>query len=102
MKGYPSIGSLYLLPNKECNKTLLWAVIENNSNNNQSTLSVIEQCPEKGTKARVDTKWILEREAIGPILPPSGDVVIEEGREFIKRVSSKGHVRSLKLNNSQK
>lgn len=102
MKGYPSIGSLYLLPNKECNKTLLWAVIENNSNNNQSTLSVIEECTEKGIKAKVDTKWLIEREPVGPILPASGNIVIEKGREFIRPVTTKDHVKSLKLNNLQK
>lgn len=96
MQGYANIGTLYLLPDQNSTKILLWAVIENNLNDKTSTLSVVEDCPEKGMKAKIDAKWLYERESIGPILPPAGEIVIEEGREFIKPTTSKAQSKVLK------
>lgn len=35
-------------------------------------------------KAKVNAKWLYEREPIGPILSTSGEIVIEKGIEFVK------------------
>jgi len=84
MKGYAHIGTLYLLREPKGDKNLVWAVIENNSNDETSTLVVVEKCPKKGMKAKVNAKWLYEREPIGPILPTSDEIVIENGIEFVK------------------
>lgn len=84
MKGYAHIGTLYLLKEPKGDKNLVWAVIENNSNDETSTLVVVEECPKKGMKAKVNAKWLNEREPIGPILPTSDEIVIENGIEFVK------------------
>ena len=87
MKEYASIGTLYLLKHPKTDKSLLWAVIENNSNDKTSTLVVIEECKEKGMKAKIDAKWLYEREPVGPILPPNGEIVVEDGIEYVKPIS---------------
>ena len=88
MKGYPHLGTLYLLriqtSNSNGSNSLVWSVIENNSNNNTSTLMVVEDCSEKGEKATVDATLLNEREPLGPILPPNGEIVIENVIEFIR------------------
>ena len=84
MKGYAHIGTLYLLREPKGDKNLVWAVIENNSNDETSTLVVVEECPKNGMKAKVNAKWLYEREPIGPILPTSDEIVIENGIEFVK------------------
>ena len=84
MKGYAHIGTLYLLREPKGDKNLVWAVIENNSNDETSTLVVVEECSKKGMKAKVNAKWLYEREPIGPVLPPSDEIVIENGIEFVK------------------
>lgn len=61
MKGYAHIGTLYLLKEPKGDKNLVWAVIENNSNDETSTLVVVEECPKKGMKAKVNAKWLNER-----------------------------------------
>jgi len=88
MKGYAQIGTLYLLREPKGDKNLVWAVIENNSNDETSTLVVVEECPKKGMKAKVSAKWLYEREPFGPILPPSDEIVIENGIEFVKSKDS--------------
>ncbi len=90
MNGYASIGAIYLLREQNGTKNLLWAVIENNLNDKTSTLSVVEDCSEIGKKVKVDAKWLYEREPVGPILPLAGEIVIENGREFIRPVEEKG------------
>ena len=100
MEGYARIGTLYLLRVPKGTKRLLWAVIENNSNDTTSTLEVVEECPEKGMRAKIDAKWLYEREILGPILPPLGDIVIENGIEFIKQIETKGKAKILNQNNS--
>lgn len=87
MKGYASIGTLYLLRHPKVNKSLLWVVVENNSNDKTSTLTVVEECQENGMKAKVDAKWLYEREPVGPIFPPSGEIVVENGIEYVKPIS---------------
>jgi len=84
MEGYARIGTLYLLREPKDDKNLVWSVIENNSNDETSTLVVVEECSKKGKKAKVNAKWLYEREPIGPILPPSDEIVIENGIEFVK------------------
>lgn len=89
MEGYAIIGALYYLREQYSDRSLLWAVIENNSNDNTSTLVVVEDCPENGKKVKVAAKWLYEREPIGPIFPPTGEVIIENGIEFIKPIEEK-------------
>lgn len=84
MKGYSHIGTLYLFRLPKGTKSLLWTVVENNSNDQTSTLEVVEKCPEQGTTVKVDAKWLYEREPVGPIFPSTGEIVIENGIEFIK------------------
>ena len=84
MEGYARIGTLYLLREPKGDKNLVWSVIENNSNDETSTLVVVEECSKKGMKAKVNAKWLYEREPIGPILPTSDEIVIENGIEFVK------------------
>ena len=84
MEGYARIGTLYLLREPKGDKNLVWSVIENNSNEETSTLVVVEECSKKGMKAKVNAKWLYEREPIGPILPTSDEIVIENGIEFVK------------------
>lgn len=96
MEGYAHIGTLYLLREPKGEKKLVWSVIENNSNDETSTLVVVEECSKKGMKAVVNAKWLYEREPIGPILPPSGDIVIENGREFIRPIETKEYSKVLK------
>lgn len=89
MQGYASIGTIYSLREQHSDKSLIWAVIENNSNDNTSTLLVVEDCPENGKQVKVDAKWLYEREPIGPVFPPNGEIVIENGVEFVKPVEEK-------------
>jgi len=89
MDGYASIGAIYFLRERHSSKSLIWAVIENNSNDNTSTLLVVEDCPENGKKVKVDAKWLYEREPIGPIFPPVGEIVIENGIEFVRSIEEK-------------
>ena len=84
MEGYARIGTLYLLREPKGDKNLVWSVIENNSNEETSTLVVVEECSKKGMKAKVNAKRLYEREPIGPILPTSDEIVIENGIEFVK------------------
>ncbi len=91
MEGYPSIGTLYFLKYEACD--LLWAVIENNANNQTSTLVVVEKGPKLGKRVEVNVHWLNERAPLGPIIKPEGELVIENGIEFVKtaqeRVSRK-------------
>lgn len=96
MEGYAHIGTLYLLKEPNGNKNLVCSVIENNSNDKTSILLVVEDCAKKGMTAKVNAKWLYERESIGLILPPSGDIVIENGREFIRPIETKGYSKVLK------
>ena len=96
MDGYAHIGTLYLLKELGGDKKLVWVVIENNSNDKTSTLLVVEECYKKGMKAKVNAKWLFERESIGTILWPSSDIVIEDGREFIRPIEPKGYSKVLK------
>ena len=52
MEGYARIGTLYSLREPKGDKNLVWSVIENNSNDETSTLIVVEDCPKKGMKAK--------------------------------------------------
>lgn len=69
MQGYANIDTIYYLREEHIRKKLLFEVIENNRNDQTSTLMVTEDCPEKGMKVKVNAKWLNEREAVGPILP---------------------------------
>lgn len=102
MDGYAKIGTLYLLREPNGNKNLVWSVIENNSNNQTSVLMVVEDGPKKGMKAKIDAKWLYEREPIGPVLLPNCDVVIENGIEFIRPLEVKEHSKTLKLRKQEK
>lgn len=84
MKGYASIGATYYLREESRSKGLIWSVIENNTIENTSTLIVVEDCPENGKKVAVDAKWLFGIEPIGPIMPPDGEIVVENGIEFIR------------------
>lgn len=86
MQGYATIGTMYSLREQNSDKSLIWAVIENDSNDNTSTLLVVEDCPKKGKQVKVDATWLYEREPIGPILPPNGEIVIEHGIEFVRPI----------------
>lgn len=97
MREYASIGTIYSLQEQNASKSLLWVVIENNFTDKTSTLSVVEDCPERGKKVTVDAKWLYEREPIGPILPPAGEIVIENGIEFVRSVDEKAQSKALKL-----
>ena len=99
MQGYAKIGTIYLLREEHSRKNLVWAVIENNSNDKTSTLLVIEACPENGIKAKVDAQWLYERDPIGPIFPVNGDIVVEDGIEFIKPHEEKAPTKVLKPKN---
>ncbi len=44
-------------------------------------------CEEKGLRAKIDAKWLYEREPVGPILPPNGEIVVEDGIEYVKPIS---------------
>ena len=96
MKGYASIGTLYSLKEPKGDNNLIYSVIENNSNDETTTLVVVENCSKKGTKVKVNAKALYERNPIGPILPVSDDVVIENGIEFIKVQEKKGNTKVLK------
>ena len=89
MEGYASIGTLYLLRHPKTDEMLLWSVIENNSNDKSSTLTVVEECQEKGMKVKIDAKWLYEREQVGTIFPPVGEIVVEDGIEYIKKPKEK-------------
>lgn len=89
MEGYATIGAIYSFRPQHSDKNLMWAVIENNSNDNTSTLLVVEKCPENGRKVKVDAKWLYDQEPIGPILPPAGEIIIEDGKEFVRPVEEK-------------
>ena len=102
MEGFSHIGTLYSLREPKEDKSLLWAVIENNLNDKTSTLSVVEDCSENGKKVKVDAKWLNEIAPIGPILRPAGEIVIENGIEFIRQVDEKGQSKVLKAKNTQK
>lgn len=95
MQGFANIGTIYSLREKPSDKSRIWIVIENNSNDKTSTLLVIEECPEKGKKVVVDANWLYEREPIGPILLPSGEIVIKDGIEFVKPVEEKTQSKEL-------
>lgn len=86
MQGYANLGTLYLLRHPKMNESLLWVVVENNSNDKTSTLTVVEECEEKGTKVKIDAKWLYEREPVGPIFPLAGEIVVENGIEYVKPI----------------
>ena len=52
MKGYSRIGMLFILPSLVTKEHLVWVVIENNLNDQTSTLQVIEDCDEYGYKQK--------------------------------------------------
>ena len=85
MEGFAHIGSTYSLrePNKD--RSLIWAVIRNDSNNKTSTITVVEDCLEHGRTEIVDAKKLNELQPLGMIIKPAGEVVIEDGIEYIKR-----------------
>ena len=88
MKGYASIGTIYLLKHPKVSRRVLWAVVENNSNDRTSTLEVIEECEEKGMKAKIEAKWLYECEPVSaPILQTNGEIVIENGIEYVRPIS---------------
>lgn len=99
MKEFASIGAVYSIPNpKEYGKSFYCRVIENDFNRNISVLEVIEDCPEIGKKFEVDSKALYICSGLGIILPPDGDIVIENGREFIRpRQEVEGKTHTLKL-----
>ena len=91
MEGYASIGTLYMLRHPKVHKRLLWVVVENNSNDKTSTLKVIEEGQEKGMKAKVDAEWLYEREPLGPFFEPDGEIVVENGIEYIKPIPKRNN-----------
>lgn len=101
MQGYASIGTIYSLRERYSDKSLIWIVIENNSNDKTSTLLVVEDCLENGKKVKVDANWLYEIAPIGPILPPIGEIVVENGIEFIKPVEEKTQSKGLIYKNVQ-
>lgn len=54
---------------------------------------VIEDCPKYGMTAKINAQWLHEQEQILPIIKPNGEVVIENGKEFIKQSEVKGPVK---------
>ena len=58
MEGFPNIGSIYLLKAGDQNKGLLVTVIQNNINNNTTTLQIIGDCPSRSEKIVVH-KYIV-------------------------------------------
>lgn len=100
MEGYPSMGTIYSLREQYGAKRLIWAVIENNLNDKTSTLVVVEDCPENGKKAKVDAQWLCERSPIGPILPPDGEIVVENGIEFVRPVEEEVQSQILRIKNN--
>lgn len=102
MQGYACIGTIYSLREQHSDKSLIWAVIENNLNDKTSTLLVVANCPENGKKVKVDAKWLYEREPIGLILPPAGEIVVENGIEFVRQIEEKTQSKVLKPKNTQK
>lgn len=89
MPNYASIGTLYYLQEQYGSPKLIWSVIENNFNEKTSTLMVVESCEEYGKKVKVDAKWLYDKTPIGPIIPQEGEIVIENGREFIRPIQEK-------------
>lgn len=96
MQGYAIIGSIYLLRESLSAERLVWMVVENNSNDKTTTLSLVEKSPECGKRIKVDAQWLCEREPIGPIFPVAGEIMIENGIEFIKLTEEKAQSRLLK------
>lgn len=88
MQGFATIGALYILSIRGFEKST-WVVIENNSNENKTILENIEEGPNYGIKISVDAAKLNEREPLGPILNVNGEIVIEDGREFIKPSNQK-------------
>ena len=86
MQGYANLGTLFLLRHPKTDESLLWVVVENNSNDKTSTITVVGECEERGTKAKVDAKWLYEREPVGPIFPLAGEIVVENGIEYAKAI----------------
>lgn len=87
MEGFATIGALYMLYIN--GKESVYAVIENNLNDNKTILVNVEIGPSNGQKISVDASKLNSREPIGPILPINGETVIENGRQFIKQPKSK-------------
>lgn len=99
MQGYADIGSIYLLRENPFAERLVWMVIENNSNDKTTTLSVVEMGPECGKEIKVNAEWLCKREPIGPIFPVKGEIVIENGIEFVKSVNEQAPIKALKPKN---
>lgn len=89
MDGYSRIGMLYILPSLVTRKRLVWVVIENDLNDQTSTLQVIEDCPEYGYKHKINSQWLYEQEPVGIILDNDDAIVCENGREFIRNSEAK-------------
>ncbi len=87
MEGFATIGALYMLSTN--GERSVWAVIENNLNDNKTILVNVEVGPSNGKKISVDASKLNSREPIGPIFPINGETVIENGRQFIKQPKPK-------------
>ncbi len=83
MKGFASIGAIYYIRND------IGMVVENNSNDNTTILEIISDGPKYGEKIKADASVIYEAEPIGPVFPANGEIVIENGREFVKGANQK-------------
>ena len=96
MQGYPSIGTTYSLRFNNIDKGLFCAVIKNDFNTGNTTLLIVEVCPEYGKKVTVNSKMLCERQPLGPVFQPAGEVVTENGMEYIRPVRKKAQTKSLK------
>lgn len=87
MVGFAPIGLLYnFYKNGE---TFICAVKENNSNDGTTTLVVVSKGPKNGKEIIADAVKLNKAESLGVLLPINGDIVIENGIEYVK-VPDKG------------
>lgn len=89
MNGFATIGTLYMLSIERYSERSIWAVIGNNFNNNTTILENVEVGPNQGTKIAVDATKLYEKEPLGLVLPTNGEIVTEDGKQFVKSAKQK-------------
>lgn len=92
MNGFATIGTLYMLSIKVEKRSIeknVWSVIGNNFNNNTTILENVEVGPDQGMKIAVDATKLYEKEPLGLVLPTNGEIVTENGKQFVKSAKQK-------------
>lgn len=83
MKGYPKIGTTYLLQEQNQEIGLLWAVVENDSNFQTTKLEVVIEGPDFGRQVVVATSWLKKQENFGIFIEPVGTIIRKDGVEYV-------------------